>query len=227
VLDNKYPLNKFKILGTFNNRTELESLLEEVILFEEYILEQKYNKFVVPYTFTKNGYFNYKIVGYGAEYYGYNKDIPSTKERKESLIKEYLNNALQNYDVEAMKEFTEEEIQQELNKKSYTLGIKINDSYNYYDEYMLKPYGDISIGTLYYFLQDIGYSIVGNQYNYTSTINSHVLSCDIYSKETCRIDGEIVEDMVSEYDKGIDIRILNSLLNLNMCAKHKNGYIIE
>ena len=227
IVDNKYPLNEFEILGTFKNRKELESLLNEVILFENYISKQKYNKFVVPYTFTNNKYFNYEIKGYGAEFYGYKEDIPNTKENKESLINEYLNKVLQNYDIESMKDFTESEIQQELSKKNYTLGIKINNSYTYYDEYMLNSYGDISMGTLYYFLQEIGYNVIGNQYNYTLTINNHTLSCDINSNEICIIDGNKVEDMINEYNKGIDIKILNNLLNLNMCAKHKNGYIIE
>lgn len=227
VLDNKYPLNKFKILGTFDDRTQLEALLDEEILFEEYILKQKYNKFVVPYVFTKNGDFNYEIKQNVAEEYSYRKDIPKTKEKKESLINEYLIQILQNYDVDAMKDFTDEEIQQELSKKKYKLGIKINDVYKYYDEYMLDDYGDISVGTLYYFLQNIGYVVVGNQYNYTTTINSHILSCNMYSNEVCRIDNEVDQDLISNYSKKIDIRILNDLLNLNICAKSKSGYIIE
>jgi len=227
ILDNKYPLNEFKVLGTFNNRKELETLFDEILKFEEYVSKQKYNKFVIPFKFTKNDIFNYEIIGHGAEFYGYKDDIPTIKENKEILINDYLNEVLQNYDIEAMKDFTEDEIQEQLSKKNYTLGIKINDTYKYYDKYMLSSMGDISIGTLYYFLKELGYNVIGDQYDYTTTINNNNLSCKILPNPTCTINGNVIDKMISEYTNLINIKKLNDSLNLNICAKHKNGYVIE
>lgn len=228
LVDDQYPLNKFKVLGTFNNRAELESLLDEFLLFGKHTLKQKYNEFNIPFTFVKNTkYFNYEISkNYYYVEHKKRKNQNFEYSLKKDKIGDYLHQILINYDTEAMKDFSQKEIREKLdNYSDEYVGIKNGDTCNFYDKYISNYRSDISMGTLYYILKDRGYNVDGNQYNYTITINSHTLSCDILSEEICKIDDEIIREMdyfdedVYSNDKTISTSKLNDLLDLNICTE--------